>query len=168
MKQKEIAELINVSPSTVCRELKRNETKTGRYNHVYAQVLANENIARSARNKKTPEWIKRLAIRRLSEEQWFPMQVSGWLKREKKIALSHETIYKWVREDKRQGGELYEQCRHKLKKRKLTIYGSRSNIPDRIVLPIFRQRIFSLDFYQSNTLDILSNCMCITEGFRGV
>ncbi|TFH95178.1 helix-turn-helix domain-containing protein [Porphyromonas levii] len=72
MKQKEIAELINVSPSTVCRELKRNETKTGRYNHVYAQVLANENIARSARNKKTPEWIKRLAIRRLSEETMVP------------------------------------------------------------------------------------------------
>lgn len=132
MKQKEIAELINVSPSTISRELKRNGTKTGRYHYVHAQTLANESIARSARNKKTAGWKKRKALRKLIEEQWSPMQISGWLKREQGISLSHETIYKWIREDKRQGGDLYKHCRHKLKKRKRDIYASRARIPNRV------------------------------------
>lgn len=131
LKQKEIAELIGVSPSTISRELKRSATKRGKYNHNYAQMLANENVACSARNKSTPSWIKGLAIKKLVEEQWSPKQIVGWMKREKAISLSHETIYKWIRKDKRDGGDLYKNCRHKLKKRKRGIYASSSRIPER-------------------------------------
>ncbi|MDO5036430.1 MAG: IS30 family transposase [Porphyromonas sp.] len=132
VKQKEIAELIGVSPSTISREVKRNATKRGRYNHEYAQMLAKENIACSAKNKSTPGWIKKVALKMLMEEQWSPKQIVGWLKKEKSIHLSHETIYKWIRKDKEEGGELYKNCRHKLKKRKRGLYASKTRIPDRV------------------------------------
>lgn len=103
IKQIEIATLIGVSTSTVSREIKRNATKTGRYNHFHAQVLANENIVCSSRNKSTLSWIKRLALKKLREKQWSPKQISGWLRKEKEIQLSHETIYKWIRADKKAG-----------------------------------------------------------------
>ncbi|TFH94222.1 IS30 family transposase [Porphyromonas levii] len=131
VKQKEIADLIGVSPSTISREKKRHATKRGCYNHQYAQMIAEENIACSARNKATPSWIKGLALRKLVEEQWSPKQISGWLKEEKNITLSHETIYKWIRKDKKEWGNLYINCRHKLKKRKRDIYSS-SKIPQRL------------------------------------
>lgn len=132
VKQKEIAELIGVSPSTISREKKRNATKRGCYNHKYAQMLAMENIAYSAKNKSTSKRVKRLALSKLVEEQWSPKQIVGWLKKEKGIQLSHETIYKWIRKDKQEGGDLYKNCRHKLKKRKRGLYASKIRIPERV------------------------------------
>jgi len=51
-------------------------------------------------------------------------------KKHENIALSHETIYKLIRKDKQNGGELYKHCRHKLKHRKRPV-GSVKNIPNR-------------------------------------
>ena len=132
VKQKEIAELIGVSPSTISRERKRNATKRGCYNHKYAQMLAMENIAYSVKNKSTSKHVKRLALSKLVEEQWSPKQIVGWLKKEKDIQLSHETIYKWIRKDKQEGGSLYKNCRHKLKKRKRGLFDLKIRIPERV------------------------------------
>jgi hypothetical protein len=66
----------------------------------------------------------------LIREDWSPKQISGYLKKQENIAISHETIYKWIRRDKLNGGELYKHCRHKLKHRKRPI-GSAKNIPNR-------------------------------------
>ena len=134
VKQKEIAKLIGVSPSTISREKKSNATKRGCYNHKYAQMLAMENVAYSAKNKSTPKRVKRLALSKLVEEQWSPKQIVGWLKKEKGIQLSHETIYKWIRKDKQEGGDLYKNCRHKLKKRKRGLFDLKIRIPECLVL----------------------------------
>ncbi len=45
-----------------------------------------------------------------------PEQVSGYLKRKMKIAVSHERIYQYIWADKRKGGDLYKHLRHGAKK----------------------------------------------------
>src|SRR2546426_9465614 len=42
--------------------------------------------------------------------QWSPEQIAGWLKRcNSDEAVSHESIYKYIWKDKRQGGERSEE-----------------------------------------------------------
>mgnify|MGYP003542382328 CR=1 FL=1 len=45
--------------------------------------------------------------------QWSPIQISGWPKRHGKEHVSHETIYNHIWKDKRQGGQLYRELRHR-------------------------------------------------------
>ena len=54
----------------------------------------------------------------LIREDWSPKQIGGYLKKQENIVVSHEIGYKWIRQDKLNGGELYKHCRHKLKHRK--------------------------------------------------
>jgi transposase, IS30 family len=43
---------------------------------------------------------------------WSPEQVSGWLKVEKALFISHERIYQHIWTDKLKGGTLYKHLRH--------------------------------------------------------
>ena len=61
--------------------------------------------------KKPPELIWRVK-QLIMDEQWSPAQISGYLKKEG-VQISHETIYKLIRED--ETGKLAENCRHKMK-----------------------------------------------------
>jgi len=70
-------------------------------------------------------------VSELIQEDWPPKQICGYLKKQEHIPVSHETIYKWIRRDKQNGGELYKHCRHRLKHRKRSV-GSVKNIPNRI------------------------------------
>jgi IS30 family transposase len=65
--------------------------------------------------------------------QWSPEQISGRLKREG-FYISHETIYKYVWKDKRQGGSLYKELRHQGKKYNKRSKGTagRGCIPGRV------------------------------------
>ena len=79
-------------------------------------------------NPEIWEWVKKLL-----EEDWSPEQISGWLNREQRLNISHESIYLFVYRDKSQGGDLYRhlRCQRKRKKR----YGSHSTrglIPGRV------------------------------------
>lgn len=124
-----IAESIQVDRSTVYRELNRNKNKSGGYSWRLAQEMAEERKERLPGNKSTPEWIKQKVIR-LIRKDWSPKQISGYLLKFKQLSISHETIYKWIREDRNNGGDLYKHCRHKLKYRKRVV-GSAKNIPNR-------------------------------------
>ena len=46
--------------------------------------------------------------------------------------VSVEWIYRFIREDKSNGGSLYRHCRHRLKHRKRPIGAGVRNIPDRL------------------------------------
>ena len=124
-----IAKSIDVDSSTVYREIERNKNKSGGYSWRLAQEMADERKERLPGNSSTPEWIKQKVIR-LIRKDWSPKQISGYLMRFEQISISHETIYKWIREDKKAGGDLYKHCRHKLKYRKRPV-GSAKNIPNR-------------------------------------
>ena len=66
--------------------------------------------------------------------QWSPVQISGWLKKQKKEHVSHETIYKHIWIKKKDGGVLYKNLRHHGKKYNKRSKGTagRGCIPGRI------------------------------------
>lgn len=129
-KKKDISEAINVSPSTISRELKRNSGRNGRYNWETAQRNAMYHKRRRPGNHSVDAEVKNESIRLLSELQWSPAQISGHLARQGKY-ISHETIYRIIRKDKAEGGSLYKNCRHRLKHRARPV-GKWIPIPNRV------------------------------------
>jgi len=120
--QKEIAELLGVSGSTVCRELKRNRGKKG-YRPKQAQIKTNNRRAQAAKAvKMTVEAIDLIDAKIVLD--WSPEQIAGWLKVDQGIKISHERIYQHIWTDKLNGGKLYEHLRQGNKKRKKK-YGSK-------------------------------------------
>ena len=59
------------------------------------------------------------------------VQISDYLAKQEKH-ISHETIYRIIRKDKRDGGSLYKSCRHRLKHRARPVGGKRISIHNRI------------------------------------
>jgi len=113
-----IAKELNFSKSTICREIKRNSTKTGKYNPVFAQQLSNERKERFNRKRKFTKEIELFIVEKINKEQWSPKQIVGYCKKNSGPMVSHERIYQYVRDDKNNGGSLYLHMRHKLKHRK--------------------------------------------------
>lgn len=129
-KQKKIAKAINVSPSTVSRELRRNSGVRGRYNWETAQANAVQAKRRKLGNHSIDKDVMEEAKHLLVTEQWSPEQISGVLAKDGKY-VSHETIYRMIRKDKAEGGTLYKHCRHKLKHRARVVGSRRISIPNR-------------------------------------
>ena len=129
-KQKEIAKAINVSPSTVSREIRRNSGVRGRYNWETAQANAVQTKRKKPGNRSIDKDVMEEGKHLLVTEQWSPEQISGVLAKDGKY-ISHETIYRMIRKDKAEGGTLYKHCRHKLKHRTRPVGGKRISIPNR-------------------------------------
>ena len=129
-KQKEIAKAINVSPSTVSREIRRNSGVRGRYNWETVQANAVQTKRKKPGNHSIDKEVMEEARHLLVTEQWSPEQISGVLAKDGKY-ISHETIYRMIRKDKAEGGTLYKHCRHKLKRRARPVGGRRISIPNR-------------------------------------
>lgn len=119
--QKEIARLLGVCPSTVSRELKRNTGQRG-YRPKQAQIKADKRRAAGRPLKMVPSTVALIEAKTV--EDWSPEQISGWLKDEQGIRISHERIYQHIWADKRHGGSLYQHLRRSAKKRKKR-YGSK-------------------------------------------
>ena len=127
LKKKEIAEAIGVSNSTITRELQRNSSKRGVYKWEIAQKQAEKRSKRTPGNRAISKAIWSSVKHYLVDEQWSPEQISGYLSKDG-IKISHETIYAWIREDKRNRGTLYKHLRHRLKHRKKYVGAGRSCI----------------------------------------
>lgn len=129
-KRKDIAEAIGVSPSTISREVKRNSGVKGCYNYETAHANAMYRKRKKPGNHAIGEEVKKRAIQLLVERNWSPEQISGALAADG-IAISHETIYRIIRADKRRGGKLHTHCRHRLKHRRRPTGARRVTIPNR-------------------------------------
>jgi len=130
-KQKEIAGIVGTSESTISRELKRNSSKRT-YSADLAHEFAQERKERFCRTRKFTKEIERTIRSKLEEEQWSPEQIVGWCKKEGLPMVSHERIYQYIRQNKQNGGTLYEHCRHHLKHRKRPVGGKKVIIPDKV------------------------------------
>ena len=120
--QKDIAVIIGVSASTISREIRRNRGLRGyRPKQAHTKALIRRREAAKA-IKMTAEVIDFIETK--IQLDWSPEQVSGWLRLERNLILSHERIYQHVWADKRQGGDLYKHLRQSNKKRKKQ-YGSK-------------------------------------------
>ena len=129
--KKAICTAIGKDKSVFSRELKRNSSKRG-YSAKLANEYANERKERFRRHRKFTESVKRHVVSCLTEEQWSPEQIVGDAKRRGIAMVSHERIYQFIREEKRDGGTLWKHCRHKLKHRKRPVGGKKVIIPDKV------------------------------------
>jgi len=113
-----IAQLMVRHPSTISRELRRNGTPyDGRYRWTRAQEQANGRRSRSRRNSRFQHEHWQL-IEQLLRADFSPEQISGRLRRDEVLRISHETIYQRIWADKRCGGTLFRRLRQRPKYRK--------------------------------------------------
>ena len=128
--QSEIARSLGRHRSTVCREVRRNSTRAdGHYRAFTAQERTNGRRSRSRRNSRfTAEDFA--LIDELLRRQWSPEQVAGYLRRRGLLAISHETIYRHVWRDKRQGGLLHAHLRgaRERRRKRYGAYDSRGRL----------------------------------------
>jgi IS30 family transposase len=105
MNRSYIAEEIGVHKSTVSRELKRNESGRWKYNPSRAERFARERHRDKRKYRIDAEtWAR---VEKLLELEWRPEQISVRLKLENFRAVSHQTIYEHVYQDRLAGGRLY-------------------------------------------------------------
>lgn len=118
LKIAEIARLLGRHRSTIAREIARNSSRRdGVYRIRHAEDEANRRRWRSGRNQRfvAADW--ELVVR-LLREHLSPEQISGRLELEGRLAISHESIYRYIRNDKRRGGTLFRLLRQPARWRK--------------------------------------------------
>ena len=131
-----IAKTLKVDTSTIYREIKRNSKNRGSYNANFAHELYTERKERFASNRKFTPSIEKYVREKIEQEQWSPEQIVGYCKSKGVSMVSHERIYAYIREDKRQGGNLYRHLRHQLKHRKRPVSGKQQTIKDRVSIDL--------------------------------
>jgi len=64
------------------------------------------------------------------KQQWSPEQAAGWLRRQRQLSISHETIYRHIWRDRKQGGGLYLhlRCSPKQRRKRYGHYDSRGRL----------------------------------------
>jgi IS30 family transposase len=134
--QNMIAKALNRSQGTISKEIHRNRGERG-YRHKQADRFANTRHQEKPKATKMTDEIKLFIEEQLESNQSSPEQIAGRLKKERNISLHHETIYRYIIQDKRDGGEIYLHLRHKQKPYRKR-YGSSAStnsakgIPDRV------------------------------------
>jgi len=123
--QNKIAKDLNVHPSTIGRELKRNSSPVQeRYSAKSAQEMA---TFRRSVNSSVPTKMKKKTLSLIDEyikKDWSPEQVSATLEIRHSIKISFVHIYSYVYKDKDQGGTLHTHLRFYNRKRRVK-YGTR-------------------------------------------
>lgn len=117
----EIAEYLGRHRSTIGRELKRNVYWRS-YDPHEADQAARARRSKSRRRWYFADWQLGFVIALLRQD-WSPEQVSGWLKRNRILSISHQTIYRYIWYDGVCGGNLYQHLRQAGKRRRKR-YGS--------------------------------------------
>ena len=129
-----IAKALKRSQSTISQEIRRNTGQRG-YRHKQAHNMAISRHRLKAKAVKLTEEIKQFIKDEMQSHQSSPEQIAGRLKQAEGVSLHHETIYRYILEDKQQGGELYLHLRHQCKPYRKR-YGATTNssrgIPNRV------------------------------------
>lgn len=113
-----IARTLGRHRSTIGREIQRNHAHSDRtYRPQLADGYARSRRSHSRRNRQfsSADWAQ---VQELLREDWSPDQVAGWLRRFRLLAISHETIYRFIWAEKRAGGTLYRHLRGARKQRR--------------------------------------------------
>jgi len=113
-----IARVLGRHRSTIGREVGRNRARSdATYRPQLADWYARGRRALARRHPRftAVDWAR---IQALLREDWSPEQVAGWLRRHGELAISHETIYRYIWADKRAGGALYRHLRGARKQRR--------------------------------------------------
>lgn len=113
--QKAIAEIMNVSASTISRELQRNCNKFGHYTKKAHQIFLSRRVLKSKARISEAQW---QMVEAYIRQDFSPEQVSLRLAYEGRLKVSHAWIYRYIALDKLRGGDLHTHLRCKKKNRK--------------------------------------------------
>lgn len=133
MERKSFAEIgrrMGRSGSTISREHKRNQCHWDqKYRASHAQSMTNRRRRESRQGGRFKAEDHREVVGLLRRD-WSPEQISGSLRRSGRLQISHETIYKWILQDKNEGGDLYEhlRCARKQRRKRYRAYDSRGRL----------------------------------------
>lgn len=130
--QEHIASLLERSPSTISRELWRNQGLRG-YRPAQAQRMSDERRRNAQKARKITLEVK-CWIETLIRQELSPQQVVDYLKRHKKVSLHHETVYQFIYDDKARGGDFYAHLRVASKpyRKRYGTYERRGRIKNRV------------------------------------
>jgi IS30 family transposase len=126
----QIARALGRHRSTIWREVRRNAHVTDGHYHVHKAIQ--HASARSYRSRSHPHFTERqlsMVWRRL-RCLWSPEQIAGRLRLQRRLRISHETIYRHIWEDRRRGGTLhrYLRCAIKQRRKRYGAYDSRGRL----------------------------------------
>lgn len=123
--QREIARKLNIAPSTIHRELRRNNNSGGSYDPQKAQERTLKR-----RCKPKPKRVcenTRNAVELMLKMDWSPEQISAICTRIG-YPVSHEWIYNYVLADFHGGGGLFKHLRQRLRRYKKRFHKQRGRI----------------------------------------
>jgi len=125
----QIARQIGRHRSSITREFKRNCNRAGVYRPSKAQEKTNGRRSRSRKKLQYTNEQMELVWKHI-RKFWSPEQVSGRLKHEGLLSISHETIYRYIWRDKADGGGIYVNLRGagKQRRKRYGAYDSRGQI----------------------------------------
>jgi IS30 family transposase len=131
-----IARHLGRDPSTISREIRRNNrSMDGSYRPSHADSNYNARKRRARRGSRFDlgEW---KMIEELIREDFSPEQVSGKLKLDGKLSISHETIYLYIWEDRKNHGSLHThlRCHHKQRRKRYGKYDSRGRLAGKTMI----------------------------------
>lgn len=106
-----IAFVLGRSAGTISRELRRNAKEyDGNYR---AEVAHSYAVARRRRCRRGSQFDEQQLqmVDQLIRQEWSPEQIAGRLAKEAVLNISHETIYRRIRRDRKRGGVLWKSLR---------------------------------------------------------
>ena len=108
---KTIAENLGKDKSVISREIKRNrDQRSKRYDAELAQKKYENRLREKPKHIRLTSSVKGM-IDSLLLQDYSPEQIKGRMRILGKDMVSHERIYQYIWQDKRQGGELYKHLR---------------------------------------------------------
>ncbi|TVZ41577.1 IS30 family transposase [Alteromonadaceae bacterium 2753L.S.0a.02] len=114
-----IANQLGRHRSTIYREFERNSCH--RIDSAYRPTKANARALSRRHNSRSIGYYTLddyLLVCFYLRKQWSPEQICGYLRRQGLRAPSHETIYRYIWDDKACGGKLFTYLRQSIKKRR--------------------------------------------------
>ena len=123
--QAEIARQLGRHRSTIWREMMRNCNRLGVYR---AAKAVEKTSGRRTRSRKKPQFDREKFGRvvDLLRKKFSPDQAANVLRLRGQMSISHETIYRYIWRDKREGGQLFKLLRQACKRRRKR-YGARDS-----------------------------------------
>jgi IS30 family transposase len=116
LSKSEIADKLGFHKSTIGREILRNKGNRGyRPKQAHLKAMARE-VPKHGPYRMTPVIMMKI-VERL-EVKWSPEQIYNRLRMEGEDVVSTETIYKFILEDRKNGGELWKNLRRSGRHRK--------------------------------------------------
>ena len=168
---RQIARQLGRHASTISRELKRNTSYFGKvYSPRFAELVSLQNKIRRHRKKRKIQGETETYVQQKILQDWSPQQISGRMHLEqRKDRVSHSTIYRYLEQNKAQGGYLWKHLRilRKLRKdRKKPQWKPYRRLTERVFIEdrpqIVNERKRLGDYERDSLLGTANGSLCLT------